>query len=272
VRRALAFLLATATTATTAIASADQADKCADDAEAGQSLRDDHKLVDARTRFLSCAQAACPKEVRSDCADFLEETKKLVPSVVFRVHGKDGQDLTNVVVKSGDVVLARTLDGTANDVDPGPYTFRFEAPGLPPKELKILVAEGEQQRIVEISLGDQGAAGPAVPSEAGGGPGPLPWIVGGVGVAGLGAFAVLQGLAASEYGDVEDRCGAAGTCTDDDLDPLRIKYVSSAVSLGVGVACLATATVLFFTLDSSDSVSASPTADGGAYVAFRHRF
>lgn len=247
-------------------ARADEADACADAAEEGQALRDQARLIEAQARFLRCAQSACPKPVRDDCASFLDEVKKRVPSIVLRAEDDAGADVSDVVVKEGGVIIASSLDGTARDVNPGPHTYRFESPRFPARELKVVVAEGEQRRIVKLVLTKDGAkiAPPSTGEGETSGPGPLPWIIGGVGIAGLATFGILQGVAWSEHADVEERCGAAGTCTDEDLDPLRAKFIGSAVGLGVGVAGIATSAILFLTLGGDAPAQVSVSFDRGA--------
>jgi hypothetical protein len=45
---------------------------CLDASSQAQSLRDAHKLVEARQKLRVCAQAACPGVVQRDCLSWLD--------------------------------------------------------------------------------------------------------------------------------------------------------------------------------------------------------
>jgi hypothetical protein len=259
--------LAAALVATSA--RADEADVCADAAEAGQKLRDERKPLEARDQFLRCAKASCPALVREDCIGFAADIEKRIPSVVLRAKSEKGDDLSDVRVTSAGKVIATKLDGAPVRLEPGAYELTFEATGLPPATQKIVVAEGEQRRVVEVVLrSTPAAAGTGTAEDTG--VGPAPWIIGGIGLSGLTVFGVLQGVAWAEHADVEERCGAAGTCTDEDLDPLRGKFIGSLVGLGVGAAGIVTSAILFGVLGANDGpevqVQAGP--EGGSLGIF----
>jgi hypothetical protein len=251
-------------------ARADEADVCADAAEAGQKLRDDRKPLEARDKFLRCAKATCPALVREDCVGFAADIEKRIPSVVLRAKSETGDDLSDVRVSSAGKLIATKLDGAPIQLEPGAYELTFEATGLPPATQKVVVAEGEQRRVVEVVLRKSPeAGGTSVPAESGG-VGPAPWIVGGIGLAGLTVFGVLQGVAWAEHADVEERCGAAGTCTDEDLDPLRGKFIGSLVGLGIGAAGVVTSAILFGVLsaESDTEVQVQAGPEGGSLGIF----
>jgi hypothetical protein len=242
---------------------ADDASACADAAETGQRVRDKGQFVESRELFSKCAKKECPKLVRDDCLGFLDQLRKRMPSVVVRVTDDAHHDVTTFRVFKDKKLLLDKPSGTAIDLDPGATTLHVEADGFAPRDLPLVVAEGEQRRLVEIVLArpatpfaSKPIAAPP-PKPAGNGPGAATWIAGAVGVAGLGVFGVFQALAVPEHADLYALCGQGGTCSDAQLAPLRAKYTASAIGLGVGAAGLGTALILYLAVDRHDKAAAT---------------
>jgi hypothetical protein len=87
------------------------------------------------------------------------------------------------------------------------------------------------------------------------GPGIGPYIVGGVGVAGLAGFGLLYTLARAENMTLP-QCWP--TCSEAKLDQVRRLYLAADVSLGVGVVALGTAAAWFY-FGSGSSEKPAPT-------------
>ena len=83
--------------------------KCLDAAPRGQELRDSGKLVEAREEFLVCADPGCPPPVPSYCAEWLEDLKKKIPSIVLRLEGKDTSNATLTIDVERLAVVAHRL-------------------------------------------------------------------------------------------------------------------------------------------------------------------
>ncbi|XXT24056.1 hypothetical protein WME94_21185 [Sorangium sp. So ce429] len=80
-------------------------------------------------------------------------------------------------------------------------------------------------------------APPAVP--------PLAWAAGGVGVAGLGVFAVVGALSLDAEAELRATC--APRCPGDDVRAIRVQHVVADIGLGVGVVALGAAAWLYLT-------------------------
>lgn len=210
--------------------------ECKAAAEEGQALRDGARLGDARSRFAICAQDACPEPIRGDCAGWLEEVDARRPTVVLVARGPRGEDLVDVRVTSDGRELATRLDGAELALDPGAYTLRFAAPGLPPADKRVVVADGQKRRTIEVTLGAPAPVASPPPPPPSAGPRVVPWVLVGVAGAGLATFGVLQGIARSEKAELEDGCGLQSGCLDSELDPVRAKFVGSGIALGVAGA------------------------------------
>jgi hypothetical protein len=202
---AFALPLAVSTAAT-----ADDKTACLDAAAKGQTARDAHKLLDAREAFLVCARQVCPGVVKSDCAIWLAEVEKALPTIVLAAKDKAGTDLVEVTVTIDGRAVARKLDGAALPVDPGPHRVHFEAANGTNAEQEIVVREGERARAISALL----AAAPApevkpldlpLPAATSGTSGlrVAGLVVGGVGVVGLIVGAVGGGMAVSDKGSAQ---------------------------------------------------------------------
>ena len=105
---------------------ADEKAACLDASSKGQTLRDQHKLVEARQQLRVCAAGGCPSVVQTDCAAWLADVEKAIPTVVLAAKNGAGADLFDVKVSVDGQPLASRLDGQALPLDPGPHAFRFE--------------------------------------------------------------------------------------------------------------------------------------------------
>ncbi len=219
---------------------------CVKAAEEAQTLRSAHRLRAARQSFLACAQSSCPLVVRQDCAGWLSEVDKLMPSIVVQARDTRGVELVDVRVSADGDVIAERLDGLAISVDPGVHLFQFESPGVPPLQQKILIREGEKGRALNVTLAAMTA--PPVERPRTRNPPPLTYVFGGLGIGGLAGFAYF-GLTGKADADELGRtpCGKTKTCRDDQLAPIRRKLIAADVSLGIGLFSLGAAAYFYFT-------------------------
>jgi hypothetical protein len=263
-----------------------QADKqaCVSASTDGQALRDNGKLREAREKLVMCARDECPVIVRKYCAEWLAGVESRIPSVVFRAQTPDGADVTDARV-TVDAGSPHAVDGSATQLDPGEHRVRFEHPGDPPVEMRIVVAESEKGRIVAARFAPKAEAPtaeapepvetrPAPPPESKGIP-PLAIALAGVGVLGGVGFAIFGITAKSNLDQLRQTC--APTCAPSDLDGVKQKAAIADVSLGVGLVALGAAAWVFFSSGSSSPPPASAVLDvrptpGGAVARFGTQF
>lgn len=233
-------------------ASADEKQVCVAASEKAQQLRSAGKLGEARDQLSICGRPECPKLVQQDCTQWMSELLATLPSVVPGAKDRKGRDVVDARVTVDGKVVTEVLDGKAIVIDPGVHTFVFESKGLPSVKEQIVVKPGEKNRIVTVTFATPEDA-PAPPSGAGsanadGSSGSSPpvaaYVLGGIGVAALGA-ALYFDLAA--IGDAHDlRSGCSPNCAPSDIDDVKTKYTVAGVTAGIGGALLVTAVVLFF--------------------------
>jgi hypothetical protein len=222
---------------------------CVDASSEAQTLRDAHRLVEARDQLRVCAAGACPVVIQRDCATWLSEVEAALPTVVLSATSGAGEDLVHVKVTVDGRPFAAKLDGQAVVMDPGAHTFHFEGPDGTAVDREVLIKEGAKSQPISVVLGAipprQPLSGPAVPPAQGGSAvRTTGWIVGAAGVASLG-FAATLGVVA-----IVDKNSAH--CVDNVCDPgtsARIKnaaLLSDVGWIGAGVLGATGAALLIF--------------------------
>jgi hypothetical protein len=235
----------------------------------GQALRDSGKLRDAREKLLACSRDQCPAIVRKYCSEWLADVEKRIPSVVFRVQAADagdGADVTDATV-TVDGGTPHPIDGAAMPVDPGEHAVRFDHPGDPPVEMRVVVAEGEKNRIVTARFAPKAAPSPTPetppePEPVKTGVPALAIVLGSVGVLGGAGFAFFGISAKNDLDHLRQTC--APYCSSSDLDAARQKALFADLSLGLGVVALGAATWVFLASRHHDADAPVPTERGAA--------
>jgi hypothetical protein len=233
--------------------------------DAGQALRDDRKLVEARAQLTVCASNACPAVLRRDCLEWLHAIDAILPTIVLRAVDAQGRDETRVEVDLEGTLLVRSLDGKAVRINPGPHALRFRAASLAPVEVSVVIAEGEMNRVVSVNLPAPAAHAPSdgspVPSTtaARGMPGWLPWALGGIGFAALGGATYFYAKGIHDGDALRDRCGTPPTCPRNEVDAANTKLLIGDVFAGVGLVAIGVG--VFFLVSGASSSRVSATSD-----------
>lgn len=238
---------------------ADEKKACFAASEKAQQLRNDGKLIAARDTLAECQKPTCPKFVQQDCAQWTSEVLKLLPSIVPAAKDPKGRDLVDVKVFLDGALVSERLDGKPIDVDPGVHQVRFEGKDTPVVEERVVARQGEQSRIVSVTLGKPASSDPWTPppkGEEGGSSAPvLAYVVGGLGIAALATALVIDLGANSDARELRDTC--APRCAQDRVDAVEQKYLIAGITAGVGGALLIGGAVLFFTHKGSKPAKAS---------------
>jgi hypothetical protein len=249
--------------------------ECVKAAEDAQSQRSNHQLRAARLKFLLCAQQTCPTVVRNDCAGWLADVDKVMPSIVVQARDTRGVELTDVrVVVDGDV-LAERLDGLAIPVDPGTHVFQFERAGVPPLQQQILIREGEKGRAMPITLA--APLPPDVPAAPAHRTPPLTYVFGGIAVGGLAGWAYFGIKGISDANEIASLpCAATKTCDAGRVNAAKRELLVADISLAVGLLSAGAAAYVYFS-DRRAHARPAPHAavsllPGGASVGFTAPF
>jgi hypothetical protein len=259
---------------------------CTEAYDQGQSLRDAHKLRQAREQLRVCSQPACATFIVKDCEAWLEAVERSLPTLVFSAKDPAGRDLLDVRVTIDGQPLVSALDGQAVPVDPGPHTFRFEQADGTSATQQVLVKEGAKNVDVSVLLSRADAPAPRDAPRTS--PQPLPpsssprqaaasrppesharttvgLVVGGVGLAGLATGTVTGLLAMSSWNTAKNECPTYTNCSQQAIhDQTQTKGLGTVSTVGfiAGGVFTAVGAILVLTAPASDGtrvgVSLSP--------------
>jgi hypothetical protein len=236
---------------------------CAAGFEQAQVSKSQGRLKDARQALLQCAQMTCSRVVQEQCAAWLDDVEKQIPSVVVQATA-DGEDRSDVAI---------TIDGSAVDdapgkaiqLDPGEHTFVFSYGQRPPIKKKIILNDGEKLRPIAINFDTPKASGSGSTSTAAAPTlkhyeRPVPavsYVLAGLAVVGGGAFTYLGLSAKARRDELERDCSP--DCSADDVKDLETRSVAANISLAVGGAALGGALISYL-LRPSVAVERGPVA------------
>lgn len=245
---------------------------CAEAYKDGQDKEKAGHLVEAREQYSECAKSACGAFLLNECTTRHARLDSDIPSVIPVATHKSGKPYQHVLVTLDGEPFCSSLDGRALQVDPGMHEFVFTTDkGLTATE-KVLILQGDRNRRITVALGKHhesaDAGDPPLPAEAAQdeaapeadhhlnsapaeppaeaapkkGVPALSWVLGGVGVLGGGGYVLL-----STWGkkDNEALRQCAPSCAPSSVDRVKQRYVAADISLGVGVAALGSALVIY---------------------------
>lgn len=267
----------------------EMAQQCANSYETAQRERGRGAFLEATQAAQACSQIECNALIVQECIKLLEQFKSETPTLVFAARNGRGEEIAAVRVEIDGKLATERIDGLPIAVNPGIHAFRFTAEGEAPVEIKHTARVGDKNRLVEVQIGKPVAVAPspAAPAPAPLAPVPVPasraskpvpvatWLLGGVGIVGLGVFGYMRLKASSDYNDLSNSCSPH--CNPDDVDKVHTKYQFSYVGLGVGIAGLGSAALVYALSRNASGSPASevavvPTHDGGARAQWLTRF
>lgn len=289
-RRAAPFVLAcglvaaSARNAHAAPPTAREPSACMQSAERAQVLRRQGKLAAARAALVVCGADSCPPVVRDDCRTWTAEVQAAQPTVVFSVRGSSGVDLAAATVSVDGEPFLERIDGVARPLDPGPHDIEVRAASETPVRLRIVVHEGEKQRVVPIAF----AGSPAIQVAPRTAPAPdaagaatterplTPWVyaTGALAVAGVAGFTFLGITALSDHAAMRDGCATTHSCTDDQIASNKARFWMADASLLLGVVAAGVTGYLLYDHARGRAGEVRVTANlvGGPFVALHALF
>jgi hypothetical protein len=234
---------------------------CAQAYESAQESRAAGQLQETQTRLSLCARPECPSFVQKDCARWLGEVERELPSIIVKADGLDADAAISVKIDGNEV--AGALGGQAITLDPGRHELVADSPGRTSVNRVIVAQQGVQNRVVSLDFAEQMPARATTELEADTGSSdstlrPYAYVAWGVGAVGLGAFAVLGTLGRADERGLKDDCPSAttdpalvapGVCLKSRADDRKAIYerefVLADVGLVTGIIGAAAGTVLF---------------------------
>jgi hypothetical protein len=261
--RVLLGTVLSATLLTTAALGDDQ--QCLGAVAKGQRFMKAHKLVEASEHLRICAAVTCPVVVQADCARWLDDVEKALPSVVLAARNASGADLIDVKVSADGQRLVGKLDGQAVSINAGVHLFHFEGADGTSLDEQVLVKEGEKNREIVVTLRPSSSGSSSEWKTMG-------WVLAGLGLTGLGAAGLFGVIA------ILDKDGAhchsnGGGCDPGSIGGIRNEAIASNAGWIAGGALLAGGAALLLLSPSGDhhpggGVGVTPvvTSDAGGVV------
>jgi hypothetical protein len=116
-----------------------------------QQLEKSAQLRQAHEALRGCVKASCGA-LRQRCMAQYAQLETDIPSVIPVVTDGAGAPRTDVQVTMDGELLTSQLDGRALPIDPGLHTFVFSAEAAVFATTKIMIAEGEHNRPISVSI------------------------------------------------------------------------------------------------------------------------
>lgn len=241
------------------------------------------KLSTAWTLFRAVAEKVPEGDERAVIArERADALNGRLPKVTLRLAADAPTETT---VRDGDIELGSASFGVPIPIDPGPHEFIVSAPGRPTRKFHVMFREGETQ-LLEVRPGgsSEPETRPAVEGPATATPAPsrgsstrtLGWVLGGVGVAGIGVGAVAGIMVLGKKNTADEACPAK-QCTDksglEAIDAAKTFQVVSNVGWVVGVLGLGFGTYFVLTggEKATTTVGFAPIPEGGR-LSVNHRW
>ncbi len=219
------------------------------------------KTASAWATFLDAVGAA-RQQSRSDWAELARtRADALLPRLSrLTIAIREPPSTPGLIVKRDGTLFAEPSLGTAFPVDPGPHTIELSAPGKKSKIIAIVVRDGEQATVPlpllepEPEAGAGGGAPRGVSHDdrgAGSNSATLGYVLGGVGLLGIGVGSVTGLVALGKNNDAKALCPAPGRCASregvDANDSAQSLGTVSTIAFVAGGLGLATGAVLVLT-------------------------
>jgi hypothetical protein len=257
------------------------------------------RLLDAKEPLGRCARPVCGSFLQQECTKLYLQMDSDVPSVVPVVVDAAGAPGAAFEVRMDGELLTSKLDGIAIPVNPGWHDFAFSAENRVFATQKILIAQGQRNRAISVSqrppegktlaapasirtkTADAKAVAVAEPdsgseSESERVARPIrrkasvpeaqpktgaswgTYALGGVGLAGVGAAGLFSYWGRQDNDVLKTSC--APNCNPSSVHHIRMLYLASDVSGGIGVASLVASTWLFLHARSGEEKASTQVA------------
>jgi hypothetical protein len=204
-------------------------------------------------------------DFKSEVETAIGRLREKIPKLVI----ERGSGAEAALVQLDGIDLGASSIGVEVPLDPGPHKVTAAAPGYKPFGATVELKEREITKVtLELEVNPEPVAPPPkervviVPQEKG----PdrtVPYIVGGAGIAFLGASGALFALRQSTKAELEQDCPDPDRCGEsnrDTYDRLQIYNVAAPVAAGIGIAAIGTAVALIIFEEKPEKKAAKPKA------------
>lgn len=221
------------------------------------------KFASAVAAFLEASRLAAQRGEVERGAEALRRASLVEPKVaVLLIRIK--ASTPGLVVKRNNETIEPARLGSRLPVDPGEYTIVAEASGYQPFQSSALVELAGQSIVIDIPALTPRAKAEGAPTQEASGRPLTGYVVGGLGIAALGAGAIFGAMAVSNYSKAEDDCSERG-CADrakavDTLD--RADTQAWVANAGIGLGLVGVGVGAYFLFFAPSQKASAPASAG----------
>src|SRR5688572_9713807 len=122
-------------------------ERCVEDHDSARVFMLKEKWLEARERMARCQEAACPLAIRSDCAAWLEEVARVLPTLLVVVE-RDDDGRAPVELEIDGKKVAVPNPPAPLEMLPGTHRLRVSLARYPSVEEVVVLDKGQKNRVV----------------------------------------------------------------------------------------------------------------------------
>jgi hypothetical protein len=204
-----------------------EVERCVEAHDNARVLMLEEKWLEAREGMLRCREPACPIAIRSDCAAWLEEVTRVLPTLLVVVE-RDDEGLTAVELEIDQRKLELPNPPRPIELLPGTHLVRVGLEGYPTVERLVVLGKGEKNHLVRVTFARERPPPPPMPAREPRPTRPVPVATYALAGGALVAFAtsgVFLAAALSAKNDAEERC--APDCPPEEADSIDARLLAA---------------------------------------------
>jgi hypothetical protein len=253
--------------------------RCVEAHDNARVLMLEEKWLEAREGMNRCQDASCPLAIRSDCAAWLEEVTRILPTLLVVVE-RDDDGKTPVDLDLDGRRLELPNPPHPIEVLPGTHLLRVNLGGYPPVERVVVLSKGDKNHVVRVRFAREPTPAPLAPAPSQPKPErsrPIPattYALAGGAVAALATSGILLASALTSRNDALDRC--APVCTENEQDSIDARLLAADVFGTAGIVLGGFAVYTFLNRPTVEQTAAFvpklQVSRGGGSVSLEGRF
>lgn len=204
-----------------------EVERCVEAHDNARVLMLEEKWLEAREGMLRCQEPACPLAIRSDCAAWIDEVARVLPTLLVVVERDD----------DGRAAVALEIDGKKLELPnpprpiellPGTHLVRVGLEGYPGVERLVVLGKGEKNHLVRVTFARERPPPVPPPPPEPRATRPIPiatYALAGGAVAALATSGIFLATALSAKDDALERC--APECEPEEADTIDSRLLAA---------------------------------------------
>ncbi len=254
-----------------------EVERCVEAHDNARVLMLEEKWLEARDGMLRCQEPACPLAIRSDCAAWLEEVARVLPTLLVVVE-RDDDGNAPVELELDGKKLALPNPPTPIEVLPGTHLVRVSLAPYPAVERVVVLGKGEKNHLVRVQFARERPApapapvAPRPPERSR----PIPvvtYALAGGAVAAFATSGILLGSALASRDEALDSC--APECPSEDRESIDARLLAADIFGAAGIVLGGFAVYTFVTRPTVERAAVVPKLElsrNGPTLSLEGRF